>query len=105
MPTTNITQVRRLVTRGVLAHYATDAESARPIDRRDARNRLHGLAQAADAVDVANTPDHFKLAIITAVRAAGPRPGFRAVGNSAQQNYDFEVVTAVMADLGYVEED
>lgn len=98
MTTSTALDLARFARTALLAFL--DLETAeRPIDRKTAAAHFRGVCRAADALGVVSTPDALHLAVLDAVRAAGPRPGFRAVGNRDQKAYDQAVVDAIVAEI------
>lgn len=67
----------------------------RPIDRKKAYSEFEGFLKAFVALGLARTPFAVEMDIKSVLRRLGPRPGFRPAGNSAQQSYDQDFVTAV----------
>jgi len=81
--------------------YREFNEALRPIDRKTKKAEFDGICRAVHALRLRNVPTPFALhlAIQDAVEAAGIRPSYRPVNNSAQQQYDEEVAQRLVHDL------
>lgn len=82
----------------IVQHYR-GAAATRPIDKRIEKAKLDGMFKAANRLGLGPTEFAIEISLLDAVRAAGERPGFRAVGNEAQKTFDINLAEALAALL------
>jgi hypothetical protein len=87
-----------------LVRLYTDAqEAARPVDVRVALAKFDGAAEALDRLGLLTfTPTGVRLALMDALKEAGPRPGMSAM-NHYRKDWDAKMITLVLAGLGWSE--
>jgi len=79
----------------LLAHYATGEVGLRTKAHAVAEARLEGMAVMLDRVGATATCTAVMLDLLVVLRAAGPRPPSRSVGNHVQHAHDMAATRAL----------
>jgi hypothetical protein len=102
-PTTTTTTTTAAANRAayavLVAYYAAQDAAPRTKAHAVAEARFKGMCEMLDRVGAAPTSTAVELDLIDAIREAGPRPAWRAVGNTAQHEYDKDVAGALALTL------